>query len=333
MKNAGTGITVPPNASSGVARPQPSFGVPARAAHSTSWLHEWLVMGGLLLAAFYPVLLWIYERSVAADSYTSHAFLIPLISGYLIYSQRDELKKTVREPSAWGLVALVTGLLIFVVSGLLRVYFTSGFALLLCLSGMILYWGGWAWMKRVWFPVFFLVFMLPLPEIAIARINLYLKMLVTYGAVGTVDLLGVPVVMDGAKIQLEGGELIVGDACSGLRSLIALIALGVFYAWLYPRRDWLVRGSLLAAVIPVALGANMIRIVCNVLFANFFGTRLLFAPLFTSSLTGTVDLHLLSGVVVFAVALLALHLIMRGAEWLTDFLNRDDDAVETGSAA
>jgi len=285
---------------------------------SRAVLREWLILLGILCVAFLPVLKWMYERWNAPDSYTSHGFLVPLVCGWLIYTQREKLLALPRNPSRWGLVIFGGSLLILVLSGLLRIYFTAGFAIVGCLVGMVAYWGGWRWVAALWFPLLFLMFMLPLPEIAIARINLFLKLLVTQAAVAGCEIIGIPVVMDGAKLQLQNGDLVVGDVCSGLRSLSALIALGTLFAYLYPKNNWVVRGSLLALIIPVALFANMLRIFLNVVFVHLFGKELLFRPLFDSSFTGVVDLHLLSGFLVFVFALLGLHFIVTLAEALSE---------------
>jgi exosortase len=292
----------------------------------SGWAREWLLFAVLLAGVFYPFLSWMFGRWMAADSYTSHGLLVPLISGWFVYNRWPELRNLKREPSTWGLALLIFGLTIFVLSGLLRVYFTSGIALLLCLTGILAYWGGWRWVQRLWFPLFFLVFMLPLPEIAIARMNLHLKLFVTHAAVLAVDAVGVPVVMEGAKLHLENGELIVGDVCSGLRSMAALVALGVLFAYSYGGKAWLVRAALLVAIIPVAMLANLLRIFLNILFVHWFGQELLFRPLLTTSLTGAVDLHLLSGFLVFVFALLGLWATLAAAEWLSG-VNDDKEEV------
>ena len=287
-----------------------------------AWLGEWALMLALLLAAFYPVLCWMYARWTAPDSCFSHGFLIPLISAYFVFKQRAQLARFARRPAKAGLALLLAGLLLFIAGGWLRVYFTSGFALLLCLAGLLVYWGGWQWVRRLWFPLCFLIFMLPLPEVAIARLNLGLKLLVIQAAAGGLEALGIPVVMDGASLHLERGVLLVGDGCSGLRSLLALIALGVLFAYCYGQsyskgggtRAWLVRGAVLAAIIPAALGANLLRIFLNAVCIHFFGQELLFRPLVSTSLTGEIDLHLLSGFLVFVFALLALQLARAAAE-------------------
>src|ERR1043166_2509669 len=95
---------------------------------------EWLILLPLLGAVFYPVFTWMYERWTAQDSFSSHGFLVPIVSGLIIYSQREQLRNEPRRPSPWGLVLLSLGLIVFILSGLLRVYFTSGFALLIILA-------------------------------------------------------------------------------------------------------------------------------------------------------------------------------------------------------
>jgi len=297
-----------------------------------TWAREWLLFAALIGVAFWPVFAWMYERWMAADSYTSHGLLIPFISGWFIYKDWPELQKMPRRPAWTGLLLLGASLIVFFLSGVLRIYFTSGFALLGCLAGMLAYWGGWAWVRRLWFPLLFLVFMLPLPEIAIARMNLVLKLFVTKAAVACADMTGVPVVMEGAKLHLESGNMVVGDVCSGLRSMVALVALGVLYAYLYAGRSWLVRAALLAVVVPIAMVANMARIYLNIVFAHVFGQELLFRPLFESSSTGPVDIHLLSGVVVFVVALGLLWLTMIGAEALSDWSSRKRPESAGGAA-
>jgi exosortase len=295
-------------------------------AQTKTWVRDWTVILLLLCAAFFPVLQWMYERWMAPDSYTSHGFLVPLISGFFVYRQRAELAVLERRPSKWGLALLGFGLLIFVLSGLLRIYFTSGFAMVLCLTGILAYWGGWNWVRKLWFPLFFLVFMLPLPEMAIARMNLMLKLFVTKFAVLGAEMVGVPVVMQGAKLQLEQGTMVVGDVCSGLRSMVALVALGALYAYLYGQKSWLVRGAILAAVLPAAILGNMLRIFLNIVFAHFFGTELLFRPLVSD-----IDIHLLSGFLVFAFALGALHLTMIAAEALAAPEEPDVPKLQTTS--
>jgi exosortase len=125
--------------------------------------------------------------------------------------------------------------------------------------------------------------------------------------------------MEGAKLHMESGDMVVGDVCSGLRSLVTLIALGVLYAYLYSGRSWIVRGALLASVIPIAIAANILRIFGNIVFAQIFGQELLFRPLLTTSSTGPIDLHVLSGVVVFIVALALLWLTLIAAERVADW--------------
>src|ERR1044071_2263597 len=114
-------------------------------ASKRTWAREWLVFAALLCVAFWPVLAWMWERWMAADSYTSHGLLVPMISGWFVYKMWPQLQSVPRPPAWTGLVVLGAGLLILALSGLLRIYFTSGFALVMCITGVVAYWGGWAW--------------------------------------------------------------------------------------------------------------------------------------------------------------------------------------------
>src|SRR5437764_900875 len=81
---------------------------------------EWVILLALTAAVFYPVFTWMYERWSAPDSYSSHGFLVPLVSGLIVYWQRNQLRAEPRRPSVWGLPILAFGLIVFVLSGLLR---------------------------------------------------------------------------------------------------------------------------------------------------------------------------------------------------------------------
>jgi exosortase len=280
-----------------------------------SLLHwEWALLLLLLVAAFFPVLREMYALWMAPGSYSSHAPLVPLISAWFVWRQRAQLQAMPRHPAKSGLLLIAFSLLVLIGSGVLRVYTSAGIALLLCLTGMVAYWGGWRWLGKLWFPLAFLIFMLPIPEILIARLNLSLKLMVMHATVFALQCVRVPVAMDGATLHLAGGDMIVGDVCAGLRSLTALITLAALFAYMQRRRPWPVPAAVLAIAVPAALGGNIVRIFLDGLLVNAYGPDLLFSPLLTTELTGAIDLHTISGVVLFGLVLLALN----AAVWLTE---------------
>jgi len=138
------------------------------------------------------------------------------------------------------------------------------------LAGLVLLlWGGRA-LRRLWFPIALLAFMVPLPEALIENVSFKLKLMAAGTAAGALELLGLAAVREGSYIRIPAGTVIVDDVCSGLRYLISLLAFAAIYAYLSPLKR---RGRLLllAGSVPLALGANVIRIVLMTLVAERWG--------------------------------------------------------------
>jgi exosortase A len=219
---------------------------------------------GLFLYAYHETFLWLHERYDNPDSHYSHGYLIPFICGYLIWQQRKELAELPRTSSSVGLGLIVMALLVHVVSVWTHTFFTSGFSIMVLVTGLCLYLYGTEVTKKLAFPVGFLAFMFPLPMRVISAISFPLKMLVANLGTKIMALSGMPIVREGAMIQLTNASLSVGDPCSGIRSLIALMAMGALFAYLL--RGGIGRKLLLFLLtIPVAIATNVLR-VCTLIF-------------------------------------------------------------------
>ena len=134
------------------------------------------VVAILLIIIFFPTIIWMYNRWVAADSYYSHGFLIPIISGILIFKKRKLLNDVSDNANKKiGILILLAGILLQGISVLWRIYFTQAFAFLLILSGVLFYYYEFRISKEFLFPILFLVFMIPLPLDVISNLNLMLK--------------------------------------------------------------------------------------------------------------------------------------------------------------
>lgn len=252
--------------------------------------------------SYRPTVLWLWERAVSADSYYSHAFLIPLISGYLIWRKREAFRLPF-EPSRWGLILIFCGLGIHLLSVLLDVYFSSGYSVILVLFGISLHLFGKRTTREMLFPLGFLVFMVPMPMAAEGALAIPMKTLATKAAAASVGFLGVPVVREGFQLYFPSALLVVGNPCSGLRSLIALMALGSLFAYFYQAVPWK-RLALFFVTIPIAAGSNIVRVIVLSLVANQYGSK---------AATGPV--HELSGILVFIVALALLVGVRKALEW------------------
>lgn len=232
-------------------------------------LKKFLLLSLPALACFILMYLstweWMYIRWTAADSYSSHGFLIPFISAWILWQDRYKIKNMKIQGTWWGFLFLCLGLIIHTLSGLTRVHFTSGFSLVLVLYGMVLLTLGWEGFRWSWFAVFYLLFMLPFPSFWESQFTLELKLIASEASTRILDFLGYIVVREGSIVffshPVKGVEkLIVGDVCSGLRSLISLLALGVPFVY-FIRACWWRKGIMLASLFPVAMFCNVVRII------------------------------------------------------------------------
>lgn len=261
-----------------------------------------MVVFGLVLTAYIPTFLWMFERWSSKDSYYSHGFLIPIISLALIWIKREELSKIKLTPLAGGWILFILAILIHLISALLRVYFTSGFSIIITLSGLVLLFLGKEFFKQLLFPISFLIFMIPLPLVAIANISFKLKIFAAQIATLVINALGVEAVRDGSIIKTAHSYLIVEDPCSGIRSLIALIALGAVMTYL-SKISKTKKAILFLSTMPIAIFSNVIRIVALTLASDMYGAK--FASGF---------FHDMMGVLVFVISFLGLLLIEKVLE-------------------
>jgi exosortase A len=263
---------------------------------------EHLCYGSVLLlalgATYFPTIQWMYERYVAPDSYYSHGFIIPLISIFLIWKNKAAMRPSEMESGWTGAILIVTAMLIHILGTVLYVFSLSGFSLLLYIIGSVWFLFGRRVFMKLLFPLMFLVFMLPLPEAFLTAISLPLKMLVAKFAVFTAGLTGLPVLQEGFQITIPAGQLLVGNPCSGLRSIIAFLAIASMLAYL--RRFRIVKSALLfISAIPIAMTANVLRVLFLIFISQFWGPK---------AAQPESIMHTASGIGVFLVGLFLLFL-------------------------
>ncbi len=254
----------------------------------------------LFVAAFaalaWPTFLWMAERFDTHDSFYSHGWLVPFASGWLVWQRRETLQSISHRGTFKGLRLLLPALAVYLLATWWRIGFLAGFALLGVVYGLV--WTCWGsavfWALR--FPLFFLIFMVPLPGVLLITISFKMKLMAATLATKFLGLIGIPAMQAGSTIRLRNVSVIVDDTCSGLRSLISLIALGTLWMALMPPTS--TRGQKLLVVassIPIALIANMVRILFMVLMSAIYGAQI--ADSF---------IHYGSGIVLFGVAVCAL---------------------------
>lgn len=205
-----------------------------------------------------------------ADPNYSHGFLVPLFSAFLIWHQWDALKRFTPSGSWVGLPLLFGGIAMLVLGDIAAEEFLQRTSFIVLIAGLMLFHLGTAIFRRVAFPIAFLFFMVPLPFIVFNAIAFPLQELAAHNAEWMLDLLGIPVLRDGNIIHLKDVSLGVTEACSGIRSLISLLALSVAWAHLTLPRVGLMIVLVIAAV-PVTIMANAGRIVLTGLISQYFG--------------------------------------------------------------
>ncbi len=203
------------------------------------------------------------------DNY-SHGFFIPLISVYMIYAMRADLGNSALRPVHWGLLFLVAGLGQLLVATTGSEFFLQRTSLIPVLMGLILFLFGTVYAAKLLVPVFYLLFMIPLPAIIWNKIAFPMQLFSTKLTEQVVQSIGIPVFREGNILHLSQTTLEVIDACSGLRSLITMFALSAALAWFArysTTRKWL----LFFMAAPIAVFANIIRLTSTAILASRYG--------------------------------------------------------------
>jgi exosortase len=226
----------------------------------------------LLLGALY----WQTLRDLALqwwdDPNYSHGFIVPVFSGLLVWRQRARLASLVPRGGALGLPVLLTGIAALLIGDLGAELFLTRSSLIVVLAGLVLFHLGMAVFRVVLFSLAFLFFMVPLPAILFYAVTFPLQSLAAQQAAWALDLLGVPVILDGNVIHLSQLSLGVTEACSGIRSLVSLLGGAVAWAYLALPGGWMML-VFVASTVPITIIANAGRVISTGLIGQWFGVQ------------------------------------------------------------
>jgi len=204
------------------------------------------------------------------DPNYSHGLLVPLISGYFAWQQRQKLETLEVKPANSGILLILFALLVLFAGVAAQEYFSKRCSFVFLLAGIILFQFGWQWLKSLALPVIFLFFMIPLPYIVYDAMAFPLKLFVAKFSVISLKLMGVVVWREGNIIMFPQTVLEVADACSGLRSLMSLLALGVALA-VFSQDKMSRRVVLVLLTVPIAIFTNMVRVIGTGFLAQYYG--------------------------------------------------------------
>jgi len=226
-----------------------------------------------IIYAYMPIWPWLHERYEGVDTMYSHGYIVPFASLLMVYMRRDKLQGLKLEPSLVGLLPLSLGLMMHVGALIFDINFISGFSLLLVVAGIVLLLLGKQYFRALLFPIIYLGFAIPAPHVFIMGLAFRMKIKAAQvAALLCRKVLHMPVVQVGSFIRWSGDQLIVGTECSGLRSLIAILALGFLAAYIFEAPLWK-RTLLILLSIPIALIANVVRIMILTIGAYLYGSQ------------------------------------------------------------
>ncbi len=266
-----------------------------------------VAVAGIALAAlsviYGPILYYMVLQWYQSEDY-SHGFLIVPLALYFVWERRRKLARLPIEPSWWGVAPLALGSLTLAIGRLGTELMNMRVSFVLTLMGLVLLLFGRRIFRLLAFPLCFLFLMVPLPESLLNVVAFPLQLVAADLAVNAVQMLGIPALREGNIIHLANAQLFVAQACSGLRSLMALITLGVVFAYFF-RKSLAERAIIVLSAIPIAILVNAFRVALTGVLTHNFGQQ---------AAEGMI--HTTEGLFTFAIAFL----LLLGEAWLLQVL-------------
>ena len=235
-------------------------------------------------------------RGVWSTDQQAHGPIVLSIACWLIYRKwHDMLNASEGQSTApiTGWSIFIIGLLLYIIGRSQEILLFEIGSVILLLSAILLIMRGRTALKAMWFPLFFMLFMIPLPSVVVDAVTMPMKMAVSYVAENVLFWAGYPIARTGVILQIGQYKLLVADACAGLHTLFTLEALGLLYLNII-RHESLLRNIMLAIlIVPISFTANVIRVMVLTLITYHYGDE-----------AGQGFLHGFSGMVLFLTALL-----------------------------
>ncbi|MBN2098916.1 MAG: exosortase/archaeosortase family protein [Dehalococcoidia bacterium] len=223
-----------------------------------------LLVFAILTLLYLPTFIWLVQSWLHNAPY-SHGFLIPLVSGLIVWTKRKELKQT--QPNDAGAIGLALGGALYIVGFVWDMRYLSAISFIVVLFGLVLSFYGTRVARSVTFAIGFLIFMIPMPFIDDITFNL--QSISIHSSSWLLRVMGMPITTTGNLISLDDTTFSIGLPCSGLNTLIALLAFAALYVYLLAG-PYSKRVVLFLCSIPIAILANILRIASIVLVAHYY---------------------------------------------------------------
>lgn len=251
-----------------------------------------LVVFGLLVV-YVPEYMELSQTIWRSDE-QGHGPIIFAVSLWLLYGLRHTIAELPSRPATVSaVVVLVIGALLYALGRSQDIWIFSIGSQIWVLAGLALLFKGWRGLRVIWFPLFFMLFMVPLPEALVAAVTAPLKSAVSLVASNLLYALGYPVGRSGVMLTVGQYQLMVADACAGLNSMFTLEALGMLYMNLMRYTSVARNVTLAVMLVPIAFCANIGRVMILVLVTYYFGDA-----------AGQGFVHGFAGMVLFMIALM-----------------------------
>jgi exosortase B len=258
----------------------------------------WLVVLAGFAAMYLPVYWWAFNGIWQTDD-QAHGLIVLVVTVGLVWLRSRALLAAEPRPAyVVGWSVFLVGLLTYLLGRALEISILFLGSQIPVLLGALLIVGGWPAVRTLWFPLVYIVFMVPLPGTLVDALTGPLKQWVSVIAEDLLYAAGYPIARDGVMLTIGQYQLLVADACSGLNSMFSLSALGLLYMYIVARASVLHNAIMLASILPVAFAANIVRVLVLILVTYHLGDE-----------AGQGFLHGASGIVLMIAALLFLFLL------------------------
>ena len=204
------------------------------------------------------------------DGNYSHGFLIVPLALYFAWERRAKVRETPLTPSVFGLVVVIGSILTLIAGVLGAELFLTRVSIVGLVAGTVLFVAGWTHLRTLAFPIGFLLLMIPIPAIIFNQIAFPLQLLASRVGESTLTAVEIPVLREGNVLVLANTTLEVAEACSGIRSLVSLLTLGIVFGYFTDSRLWM-RAVIALSTIPIAIIANGGRVAGTGIAAHSYG--------------------------------------------------------------
>jgi exosortase A len=252
----------------------------------------------IFILAYFPVWKSLVLFWASSDDY-SHGFLIVPIAFYIMWKKRQKLIIVPVQHSWWGLFILILSLMAYVGARYAEILTIASISMIFALAGTVIFLFGFRIFKEISFPLFLLIFMIPIPSQIYTTLTIPLQLFVSMVSTGVGDLIGIPVYREGNVIHLPDRTFQVVRACSGLRSMVALMTLSAVFGY-FTLQKMSLRTVLFFTGMPAAVCVNIIRVTVMIIVFHYLDIDL-----------SAGSMHTIFGVLIYLLALLIIFTMMK----------------------